>query len=569
MAWEKAPVSAVPLGRREASEGKFVSRQGLNRNSQPGLHATRNDPVPCDSRPYEAQLRPGHSRPVRTLALGALLGATMLSACQHAGEVDQSPCISLQPCATSGDGDVRAVQERVFGSDAGQKIALETKSREAEEKRLWNPTAGRGAVGPPVNFSLSEAVTQGALTFPEIRIQEQRLREARAGIDVSASQLYPSLEVRVGSGGSFTGNYSGGSVPYDVSKNQPDGRLDTSFALRQLLFDFGATAMDVSRADFIRQAEQAKLRDKIDDTSFRIAQLYLRLSEMRTVSTLLDETVAAHHRLLGIVKAQADEGHGTLADVNRVQSRLVDIATIRSDLLLQIKAAEDNFIRLTGFRPGRLRAFPSLRTKLPPDAAEAVARAKASNPRIESLVATQRSAEAELEFQKRSNLPRFGIEVDNDSKNLRDGKDGRSELNGRAMVAMRVRLLDGGLARATERQIEARIAGAGATLENESQLIATDLFQAYRTIETASQKQRLITDGVRAAGRVQELYLEQFKGGRRTVFELLDGQMAFYTARRSQIETSNEANRAMLDILRATGELTRAIMSTASASSRG
>lgn len=480
-------------------------------------------------------------------------GLGALTACQH-----------VEPEA-SGTDEVEAVRAGMLQPGA----APEPTRREAapgdkalEERRLWNPRPAQegGAAAPIANMSLAEAVTQAALTFPEVRIQEQRLREARAGIDVSGSQLYPSLEARVASGASFTGNYAGSALPYSRAANQPDGRLDTSFALRQLLFDFGATGQDIRRAEFIREAEREKLRDKIDDTSYRVAQLVLRLGELRAIVALLDDTVAAHRKLLQVVKAQADEGHGTMADVNRVQSRLVDIATIRSDTQLQVKAAEDNFARLTGFKPGRIGAMPDLRAALPRDPAGAIARADISNPRLASLDATRKSAEAELEFQKRSVLPRFNVELDKESKNLREGSDGRSQLDARAMLAMRVRLLDGGLARATEKQIEARITGAEATIANERRLVETDLRQAYRTIETAPQKRRLIEDGVRAAAKVKELYLEQFQGGRRTVFELLDGQMSYYTARRSQIETMNEGVRATLDILKVTGELTRAII---------
>jgi outer membrane protein TolC len=55
------------------------------------------------------------------------------------------------------------------------------------------------------------------------------------------------------------------------------------------------------------------------------------------------------------------------------------------------------------------------------------------------------------------------------------------------------------------------------------------------------------------------LYLEQFKGGKRTIFELLDGQMSYYTIRRSQIESQFEGRRAVFDILRATSDLTLAL----------
>ena len=95
-----------------------------------------------------------------------------------------------------------------------------------------------------------------------------------------------------------------------------------------------------------------------------------------------------------------------------------------------------------------------------------------------------------------------------------------------------------------------------------------DLRQAYRAITSAGQKGRLLGSGVQAASNVRELYLEQFKGGKRTIFELLDSQMSYYTARRSQIETQYEVSRATYDVLRSTGELTRVLANAGSAGSK-
>ena len=57
------------------------------------------------------------------------------------------------------------------------------------------------------------------------------------------------------------------------------------------------------------------------------------------------------------------------------------------------------------------------------------------------------------------------------------------------------------------------------------------------------------------ANRRVRLYREQFKAGKRTLFELLDSQMAYYSARQDQISNLHESLRAEYDILRTTGML--------------
>jgi outer membrane protein, adhesin transport system len=403
---------------------------------------------------------------------------------------------------------------------------------------------------------LTDAVASAVLDFPEIGINKARVQEASAGIGIARAGLFPTADARIATGANYSGGFEGRALPYSTASNALDGRFDGGIILRQLLFDFGAVRTDVERAKLLRDAEQMKLVEKIDEIAHRTAQAYLRILEQRALLALVDETVAAHERLLKIVQAHAKEGHGTIADVQRVNSRLLDVKAIRSDVSLQLMSAEDQFERLTRGRAGKLGPTPDLMAAIPSGPAAAIQKMLANNPRLAALQATRQSTQKELEFQRLSQLPKINLEVDTESKNFRNGQLGRTQLEGRAMVAMRYRITDGGLSRATDEQIRARIQGHEMTFLNEREQFEADLRQAYRAIDSARRKERLVGEGVASARRVQSLYLEQFKGGKRTIFELLDGQMAFYTARRSQIESQYEGRRAVFDILKGTGELT-------------
>ncbi|MCZ8375699.1 MAG: TolC family protein [Beijerinckiaceae bacterium] len=402
---------------------------------------------------------------------------------------------------------------------------------------------------------LEDAVARAVLTYPEIRINQTRLLESKAGIDIARSALYPSADARLAAGGNFSGSYEGKAVPYNVASNAGDNRFDGGIILRQLVWDFGAARADIARARLLSNAEQERLNEKIDEIAWRTAQVYLKILEHRALVSLIDETIAAHMRLLKIVSAQEAEGHGTSADSSRIRSRLNDITAVRSDVSLQLGGAEDQFERLTQQRAGRLIAVPDFRASIPGRPEAAMSAVLAKNPRLASLRATTQSIESELDAQRASNKPKFTFELDTESKNFRSGKGGRTQIEGRAMLAMRFRLLDGGLAEAQERQIRNRIETSELTMINERQQLEADIRQAYRAIDSAGAKARLLEEGVGAARRAEELYLEQFKAGKRTVFELLDGQMAVYTARRSQIESRFERQKAVIDILRYTGTL--------------
>lgn len=419
------------------------------------------------------------------------------------------------------------------------------------------PKTGRPAArqgGAPTR--LADAVATAVLTYPEIRINQSRVREASAGIGIAESALYPSLDVRFAKGLNFSGTYEGNTVPYKNASNDVDGRFDGGLILRQLLYDFGATRADIERARLVRDAEKLKLQEKVEDIAHRTSQTYLKIIEQRALVALVDETIAAHEQLARIVQAHNQEGHGTLADVQRVNSRLVDVRAIRSDVSLQLLAAEDQMARLTRQAPGRLAAVPDYRKAIPKSPQSAIERVIARNPRLASLQATRQSNQKELESHDASILPRINLEVDGESKNYRNGPAGRTQAEGRAMLAMRFRLMDGGLSNATREQIGARIASADFTLLNEREQMEADIRQGYRALDSAGRKMKLVGEGVESSRKVRELYLEQFKGGKRTIFELLDGQMSYYSIRRTQIENQFEGRRAIFDILKATGDLT-------------
>ncbi len=406
---------------------------------------------------------------------------------------------------------------------------------------------------------LADAVATAILTYPEIKINQARVREAGAGIGIAESALYPTLDVRVAQGGNFSGNYEGRSVPYKASSNALEGRFDGGLILRQLVYDFGAAEADIDRARLLRDAEKQKLQEKVEEIAHRTSQTYLRIVEQRALLALVDEIIVAHEQLARIVQAHNAEGHGTVADVQRVASRLVDVRAIRADVSLQLLAAEDQMSRFTKQPIGRLAPVPDYTRNIPKNPATAIARVLTQNPRLGALMATRQATQRELDSYQASILPKVNLEVETESKNFRTGQLGRTQAEGRAMLAIRYRLMDGGLSAATQEQIGARINGAELSYVNEREQIEADIRQAYRAIDSANRKSRLVSEGVAASRQVRELYLEQFKGGKRTIFELLDGQMSYYTIRRSQIESQFEGRRAVFDILRATSDLTLAL----------
>jgi outer membrane protein, adhesin transport system len=519
---------------------------------------------------------------IASACLLAILAAGCLKTDGQTAQIDASSVGSVMPGPPSAPGDV-AVPHDAPATVPASRAA--TASPGARNPLLIPPDLRPGAV-PSINASqvtgalpaaataqaqsatrrqtarpaqptkLADAVASAVLIHPEIKLSDARAREAKAGVNIARAALYPSADLRVATGINFAGSYEGLSIPYKTSANAADGRADGGVILRQLVYDFGAARNDIERAELLRDAERLKVRDKIDEIAYKTTQTYLRVLEQRALVSLVDEIIVAHEQLARVVQAHAKEGHGTIADVQRVNSRLVDVRAIRSDVTLQLRSAEDQFERLTRQRPSRLVSPPDVRRSLPGSPANAVAQMLANNPRLAALQSTTQSSRKELDSQRAGLLPKINMEIESESKNFRNGPSGRTQAEARAMISMRYRLMDGGLGEATQQQILARIEGGEFSYLNEREQLEADIRQAYRAIDSSGRKLKLVSEGVNASSKVRQLYLEQFKGGKRTVFELLDSQMSYFTIRRNQIENQFEGQRATFDILRATGSLT-------------
>jgi outer membrane protein, adhesin transport system len=408
--------------------------------------------------------------------------------------------------------------------------------------------------------TLSGATGEALDTSEVLKEQDARIAEAEAGVDLARTASNPTADLKLTLGPGYSHQFETSGTGRDIDIERKDGRLEATLSLRQLVYDFGATERDIERARLFRTSEAVARDEQAEDLAQQVALSYLRVIEARAVLRIVDDTIAAHRQLAEIVQANEREGNGTAADVNRVNARLVDIAAIRSDVTLQMQAGEEEFQRLTGRKPGGLTPFPNLRPFAPRDVDETIALAARRNPKLVSLDFVSQSLDQEREALRRSStLPRVALEVDGVNKSSLDEKGGRNQLEGKALVSVSYRLWDGGVHDATDRQVEQRRVGNDMRFADHRRRITSEIRQAYRAIAASENKRRLVQSGVETSERVQALYLEQFKAGQRTVFELLDTQMATYSARRGAIEARYEGERALITILRSMGILRNAI----------
>ncbi|MET0676484.1 MAG: TolC family protein [Bradyrhizobium sp.] len=424
-------------------------------------------------------------------------------------------------------------------------------------------TAPTRATSPPARGGrtvlLGEAVGVAVLSHPLMGAQAAKVTGSLADVRTAQGALKPQLQVYAGSGGSYLGSYLNYPSQFGSVAVPGSSRSDAGFTLRQLVYDFGAAKADVARSKSIVDAERLRLADQAEDIALRTVNAYLNLLEQRELIVLMDKVVADDNAFANLVKLSEQQGNGTVADVNRIKSKVIEVEAVRTDLMTSMKAAEDEFSRLTKIDPAMVRQSPRGVPRIPGSFDVALESAKRSNPSLLAFSANGTSIEHALASQKAQQLPRVDLQGDGIVKHY-VGTPAASQgiVDSRLMLMVSYKLLDGGIMSSQADRIrEDKRANDFKTLD-EKETIELNLRRFYQALTSNKIKESAALQGTATAQKANTLYLEQFKAGKRTVFEVLDARMVVFTMQKNAVNGRYEQMRAGYGILRNMGKLVEA-----------
>jgi TolC family type I secretion outer membrane protein len=406
------------------------------------------------------------------------------------------------------------------------------------------------------SLDLISAVAKAHHEHPALQRRLAEWRGAKADQQSAESALYPKVQISAGAGGSTSGLWKPNIFGPGASNSS--GRLDGGAVLRQLIFDFGAARAEIMRADEAVRAEQFRVLDEAEEISLKTAVSYLKILEQRQILALVATLLQDHQALAKLTVASNEAGNATTADMQRVESRVAEIRTIQTDAQTTLRNALDEFRRITALEPNHLQPPAERLPLLPPTVDASIAQARDTNPELLALRADIRSFEHQKTSVAAQNLPRVELLSDANLRNYHIHTE-RSELETTGMLVMRYNLIDGGLGRSLDARALADLEASRYRYVDAEEKSELRLRQAYQAQAAARQNYSSIKVGVKAAEDVKRLYLEQFKGGRRTMFEVLDAYMSYFALKRQEIQARYDTLRSRYEILRNVGRLTEAI----------
>lgn len=387
------------------------------------------------------------------------------------------------------------------------------------------PAAPAAPANPAATESLTDAIVASLRGNPEIQISLAQQDDARYGVDEARANYLPRIDITGAWGREFARN-----IPQAPTQRF---RSEATIALNQNLWDFGVTINDIKRARASYRSAQWGTRERIEAISYDIANAYLGVLLQQKLVTLAEGEIASVRKILRIVTVQKDLGLTTPADVERAQTRLDNVRSQLLDRQSALEQARNAYKRLTNHMPLPAAEVPAAGTALPESADAAVDLIDTRSPRLAQAVEDRRSLDKQYDSQADTALPRLGLTIASDYRQDVLGSTGRA-VDARAMVTFSYRLYNGGAATATKRRIGARLRQADYELDRRRREVEQDIRIDYASLGAAREKIATIEAEIASAERVADLYKQQFRGGRRTVFDLLDAEQLLFAARAKQ-----------------------------------
>jgi adhesin transport system outer membrane protein len=417
--------------------------------------------------------------------------------------------------------------------------------------------SGKPAPGRVVrNLPIGEAVAVAVLSHPLMGAQAARIRGSHADLRYADAGNMPQLSAFVGSGHGTTGTYSNVPTQFDHQNIVGTSRTDAGFTFRQLIYDFGSTRLEIERNRALVDQEKYRLAEQAEDIAQRTVNAFLNLLEQGELIRLIDQTVAQQRQLAEVVKLNQQSGNGTKADLDHIQSKVIEIEALRSDIKTNYQTAMDEFNRLTGLRPQQVRRPQASKALVPPTVEKALEKARAANPSIAALGATGVALGLQMDSVKAQRMPKLELQGEGLNKHYIGAKAfSQGVVDVRAMASLSFKIYDGGMLQAQVDRIKANADANAFKVLDERETVELNLRRFYLTVNSSRTKRAAAAQGLKTASSVKALYTEQFKAGKRTIFEVLDSNMLVFTMNRNRINGEFEEMRALYGILRNMGQL--------------
>ncbi len=271
----------------------------------------------------------------------------------------------------------------------------------------------------PTSLTLGQAVEAALKNYPSIRVTQEQMNAAAAGIRLAQTAYLPRVDGLAQADRATRNTFYGLLLPQavipgvdGVQANNLGSVWDSGLGVLVTWqpFDFGLRAANVATATAAQNQAQAAIQRTRYDVSVATADAFLTLIAAQQTAEAARASVDSWQVLLksihALVAAQLRPG----ADESRVQAELAAAQTQLAQAEQAIEVARSTLAQFVGLSPSEVSVSPGkLADQLPPDRPEPPLDT-AANPLAVEQNAAIAQAQSQLKATERAYYPQFLVQ---------------------------------------------------------------------------------------------------------------------------------------------------------------
>lgn len=272
---------------------------------------------------------------------------------------------------------------------------------------------------PPPALTLSQAVDGALKNYPSIKVTQEQMNAAAAGIRLARTAYLPRVDGLAQANRATRNTFYGLLLPQGVipgvdgvKANNLGSVWDSGVGILVSWqpFDFGLRAANVAAATAAHSQAEAAVNRTRYDVSVATADAFLTVIAARQTAEAARASVDSWQVLLKSIHAQVGAELRPGADESRVQAELSAAETQLAQAEQAIDVARATVAQFVGLNPSQVNVSPGKLTgQLPPDRPEPPLEAAANPLAIEQRTAVAQ-AQSQLTAMERTYNPQFLVQ---------------------------------------------------------------------------------------------------------------------------------------------------------------
>lgn len=400
--------------------------------------------------------------------------------------------------------------------------------------------------------TLEEAIRFVLQTNPDIRAvaynrlaRDQEVVQAKGG-------YFPTLDVSYSTGKDIIkdGKNTPPPLASDRVTTEPES---TVLSLRHNLFHFGTTQSEVRRQEARVQSEAYLLHGTSENVALQASRVYLNLLRNMELYELAKENLLNHERIADQMKLRSTSGVDRKADLDQVMGRL---ALAQSNVVVttaNITDGKTDYQAVIGHLPENLVNVAPMDSAIPASMDEAEQVAMKNHPILKSALADLEARRAQYETAKRVNYPSLDLAADYKWETDVTYPNSNRELTASAVV--RFNIFNGFRNKGRIAETLHLINEAREILNSAQRQVLQSVRLSWEAYMAAKERVAHLEEYVKSTGSTTQAFAEQWNIGRRTMFDVLDTQAEYITAKSDLVKANYDKLYAEYRVLSGMGRL--------------